>query len=105
MTIQTITIQNIPNQKVTCTVSGFRYEITLKDASGFMVYGVARDGTELLAVGHRVVNRSPLLPYRYLEEGNFILSISDESGEADYTQFGQTQFLYYVPKESLEVFR
>lgn len=99
-----ITLQAIPSQEIIVTVDGNRYQISLKDAGGFMVYGVTRNGANILENGTRVVSGTPLLPYKYMEAGNFALQVPD-SELPDYNQFGLTQFLYYASQEELESIR
>lgn len=102
--MQYLTLQQIPSQVVIATLDGFRYEITIKDAGGFMVCGVVRDGETLLEPGFRIVNGSPLIPYRYMENGNFTFEIPDDE-EPDYNQFESTQFLIYASPEELDSIR
>ena len=99
-----VTLQPIPNQEIIITLDSARYNIEIKSASGFMTYGVIRDGVTIIENGNRVVNGVPLLPYRYMEQGNFILDLPD-SELPDYKQFGATQFLYYASQSELEAVR
>ena len=48
-----ITLQSIPNQEVIVTLDGYRYSIQIKSASGFMTYGVTRDGVVIVENGNR----------------------------------------------------
>lgn len=99
-----ITLQQIPNQEVIITLDGFRYKIQIKSASGFMTYGVNRDGVIIIENGNRIVNGVPLLPYKYMEAGNFILDVPD-SELPDFTKFESTQFLIYASQEEIEAIR
>ena len=99
-----ITLQQIPNQEVIITLNGSRYKIQIKSASGFMTYGITRDGEVIIENGNRIVNGAPLLPYKHMEAGNFILDVPD-SELPDYTKFESTQFLIYVSQEELEAVR
>lgn len=102
--MELITLQAIPSQSVIITLDSNRYEIPIKDAGGFMVYGVIRNGLTILENGNRIVNGSPLLPYKYMEAGNLALSVPDAE-LPNYEQFGLTQFLYYASQEELESIR
>lgn len=102
--MELITLQSIPNQEVIVTLNDSRYKIQIKSASGFMTYGIERDGVVIIENGNRIVNGAPLLPYKYMEEGNFILDIPD-SELPDFTKFGSTQFLTYASQEELEAVR
>jgi len=99
-----ITLQQIPNQEVIITLDGSRYKIQIKSASGFMTYGIERDGVVIIENGNRVVNGAPLLPYKYMESGNFVLDIP-ETELPDYKKFGVTQFLFYASQEEIEAVR
>ena len=99
-----ITLQQIPNQEVVVTLDGSRYKIQIKSASGFMIYGIERDGVIIIENGNRIVNGAPLLPYKYMEAGNFILDVPD-SELPDYTKFESTQFLTYASQEELAAVR
>ena len=101
---QSITLQAIPSQEIIITLDSRRYEIQIKDAGDFMVYGISRDGETILETGFRIVNGEPLLPYKYMEDGNFAFVIPD-SEVADYTNFELTQFLIYASQEELEALR
>ncbi len=102
--MQNITLQSIPSQVAIVTLDDFRYEITIKDAGGFMVCGIVRDGVIILEPGFRIVNGEPLIPYRYLEGGNFAFDIPEDE-KPNYEQFQVTQFLVYASPEELESIR
>lgn len=102
--MENITLQSIPSQVAIVTLDGSRYEITIKDADGFMVCGIVRDGITILDPGFRIVNGTPLIPYRYLENGNFAFDIPEDE-TPNYEQFQTTQFLVYASPEELESIR
>ena len=96
-------IDPIPNQSFTVRLDNQRYDITLKETRGVMSANIARNDVELLT-GARVVAGTPLLPYRYQEEGNFFL-LTDAGDLPDYTKFGITQSLVYLTIEEVEAQR
>lgn len=101
-----ISISAVPNQTVTFTVEDYTYEMTLRslNAGAFMVYDLSIDSVEVLR-GFRFVPGQFLIPYRYLEKaGNFVLG-TDDDAEADYTEFGSTQFLYYYTADEVSEYR
>jgi len=102
--MQSITLQNIPNQELIVTIDGYRYSIPIKSANGFMTYGITRDGVVIVENGNRLVNGAPLFLYKYMETGNFILTVPDDE-LPDYKQFQSTQFLKYASKEELGLVR
>lgn len=101
---ESITLQAIPNQKIIITLDSRRYEIEIKSADGFMTYGIVRDGVTILENGFRVIGKQPLLPYRYMESGNFVFDIPDTE-DPDYKSFEITQFLFYLSQEEIEAAR
>lgn len=99
-----ITLQQIPNQEVIVTLDGSRYKIQIKSASSFMTYGIERDGVVIIENGNRIVNGTPLLTYKYMESGNFVLDVPDNE-LPDYKKFGSTQFLIFASQEEIEAIR
>lgn len=98
-----IPLEAIPNQSFSVRLDDALYDITIKEARGIMAVTIVRDNVELVS-GLRATAGTPLLPYRYQESGNFI--ITTENDEIPYyTQFGVTQNLIYASQEELEVLR
>lgn len=91
------------NQSLSIQLDGLRYDITVKEGNGVMCATVVRDGVTLVD-NVRLVAGTPVLPYRYQEDGNFALTTADE--ELPYfPQFGNTQFLVYLSNEELAALR
>lgn len=89
-----IPLSAVPNQSLTVTLDDERLVLTLKEANGVMVADLERNGTVLLS-GTRVLAGEPIIPYGYLESGNFImLTLNDEL--PDWRQFQTTQSLIYL---------
>ncbi len=100
---QQIQIQAIPNQSFSATLDERRYQLTIKEAGGVMSADVIRDNVTI-AQGARIAAGTPLIPYLYQEQGNFI--ITTEGGRIPYyQQFGITQFLIYASPLELVAFR
>jgi len=98
-----ITLQPIPRQEIVVTVDEVRYKIQILSAGDFMTYGIERDGVVIIENGARIVNGSPLLPYEYMQNGNFILEVPDDE-LPDYNNFLSTQTLYYASPDELEAY-
>ena len=96
-------IQAVPNQTLSMNLEDNRYVLTLRAANGIMAADVTRNETTILQ-GHRLVANAPVLPYRYLEAGNFVITSQDDE-LPDYEKFGLTQQLYYVTIAELAGFR
>ena len=95
-----VTIQAIPNQSFTVYLDGNNWNFTIQATNGVMSVTVLLNNT-LIISGARVVAGTPILPYLYLENGNFIF-LTQNGDLPDYTQFNITQFLYYYSIAELE---
>lgn len=98
-----IAIEAIPNQSLSINLDDGLYNITLKSTNGCMSADIVRDGETILS-GERIAAGTPLIPYRYLESGNFML-LTDDDDLPDYTKFGITQTLIYATQAELEALR
>lgn len=98
-----IPLQPIPNQTFSVTVDNSIYDITLKEANGIMAAFVVRDNVRIVS-GMRLVAGWPMIPYQYLESGNFVL-LTANNDLPYYTQFGISQSLIFFTQEELEVIR
>lgn len=98
--MRTINLDAIPNQELSVTLDGNRWDITIKECNGVMSATLLLNDVPLLS-GQRIVAGSPLIPYRYMQgSGNFwILTENDEL--PDYNRFGvDQQFIYMSPGET-----
>jgi hypothetical protein len=98
-----IALQAVPNQAFSVVLEDARYAVTIKEANGVMVADITRDNVVLIQ-GTRITAGTPLLPYRYLESGNFVLLTQDDALPY-YTEFGTTQSLVYVTKAEIASLR
>lgn len=89
-----INLAAVPNQSLSVRLDGHEYAISVLTIPGGAAVSIARDGIDLVT-GARITPGLPLLPYRYQQAGNFVLTTEGEA-LPDYTQFGVTQFLVYV---------
>ena len=96
-------ISAIPNQSLSIQLGGRLYDIALREANGVMAATIARDGVTLVSA-LRITAGTPLLPYRYQESGNFIMT-TDEETMPYWDQFGVTQFLVYLSAAELAAYR
>lgn len=99
-----IPLQAIPNQSIAnLRLSDSVWDITIKEANGYMAVDIVRDNV-ILQTGARVVSGEPLLPYAWQEKGNFVFTTSTQEVYPYYTNFSITQFLIYTsPAELLEI--
>lgn len=89
-----IELSTVANQSFSVRLDDERYDFLVKEARGTMVFSITREDVKLVD-SIRAVNGTPLLPYKYLEKGNFFLYTEGEE-LPDYNLFGVTQFLVYV---------
>jgi hypothetical protein len=103
--LRLIPINPIPVQSFTFNFGGNRYDFTFRFNEGFVTYDIAIDEIGIIS-GFPFAIGALLIPYKYLEaDGNFILSSEAGNQDADYTEFGDTQNLYYMSAEEAEAFR
>lgn len=98
-----IALSPIPNQSLSIRLDDHLYDIKIKQSNGCMSVTIARDNVTILD-NIRAVAQFPLIPYDYLENGNFIISTENDD-LPDYTQFGITQFLIYFSELELGTIR
>lgn len=90
---QTVPLQVQPNQSLTIRLDGASYEIAIKTAGSVMIADIARDGAALVN-GQRCLAGAPLLPYRYLQTGNFVFLTNNDT--APWWESFDTQALVYL---------
>lgn len=102
--MQTVPIQAIPSQTFTfIDPSNNTWEIGIKNVAMQMAFSISLNGTQLIqnccaVAGYRII------PYDYLERGNFVL-ITQNLQVPDYTQFGINQTLVFLEQADIEAFR
>lgn len=96
-------IATLPNQALSIQLDERIYEIELREANGVMSASMVRDGVTLVS-NIRVTAGTPLLPYRYQEAGNFIMT-TDGEAIPYWDQFNVTQFLVYLSADELAAYR
>jgi hypothetical protein len=94
-----VALQAIPNQTFTIILESNRYQISVIETAGVMSATISRNDA-ILIENIRITAGTFLLPYGYLEDGNFIvLNLNDEL--IYYTNFGSTQNLFYLTVSDL----
>jgi hypothetical protein len=96
-------IATLANQALSIQLDERFYEIELREANGVMAATITRDGVTIVS-NIRVTAGTPLLPYRYQEAGNFIMT-TDSEAIPYWDQFGVTQFLVYLSAAELAAYR
>lgn len=98
-----IPLAAIPNQAFTVALDGHNYAFKIYAIDDCMAVDLTRDNTLILS-GQRVVANFPIIPYGYLENGNFIFDTFNDDLPY-YTQFGITQSLIYASALELSTLR
>jgi hypothetical protein len=101
-----IPIANIPNQSFSINLDESQYDIRIHATSDrgipgneIMAVTIIRDSV-IIVSGMRAVSDYPIIPYAYLEDGNFfITTMNDEY--PDWRQFGNTQYLIFASQAEL----
>lgn len=98
-----LSLEQVPNQTLQFNNSGARYDVTIKEVNGIMAVDVSIDLVPVIT-GHRVGAGIPFLPYKYIEEGNFM--IITENDELPYwDKFGDTQTMFYIDADEIEAIK
>lgn len=103
MEMQQITINPIPNQTLSVQLDEELYTLTFKEGiEGIMSVDITRDDVVIVS-GARIVAGFPLIPYRYLTTGNFLIITANQEIPF-YTNFGVDQFLIYASPQEIAEF-
>lgn len=95
-----VPIEAVANQEFTIVLEGARYNLSIKQATGCMEMDIIRDDVVILT-GIRPVAGSPVIPYKYLERGNFLF-LTENDDLPWWEKFGATQSLLYLTIDEME---
>ena len=101
-----IPLQTIANQSLNIVLDGNNYTIRLHacEDKNSLVYGVTAvdivRNNIVIVSGMRAVCGTPLIPYAYLENGNFIF-VTQNDEYPNWNYFGINQFLIYASQAEL----
>lgn len=101
--MQFIPLNAIPNQIFSIDLDNHSYNISIKLAINVMVASIIRDNIPII-ISVRLTPWNSLIPYPYLESGNFALVTANDEYPI-YTQFQITQFLVYASQLELNQLR
>ncbi len=101
--MQSIPIQAIPNQSFSITLDRNQWNFTLKTTNGVISVTLAKNNVTIIE-NLRAVANTLIIPAPYLEAGNFLF-LTQNFELPDYTQFGITQLLIYIPAIGLTALR
>lgn len=98
-----IPLAAFPNQEFVVNIEQTTYQISLWDGNYCMLIDISQNGVPIIT-GQVCNAGSLLIPYLYLESGNFVfLTATDELPY--YTKFGITQSLVYLTQAELDELR
>lgn len=93
--MQTIALQQVPNQRLSANLDGNRWDIVVKEADGIMFVDLTMNDVAVLT-GQRVVAGTPAIPYEYLQGfGNFLF-LTEGEALPYWDRFTIDQQLVYV---------
>lgn len=98
-----IPLQTVPNQSLSIQLDDVNYDFEIRSMPGtstIMVFDITIDN-ELIVEGVRAVPAYPLIEYKYLENGNFIV-ITENDDYPDWEKFQISQFLLYASNAEIE---
>lgn len=98
-----IPIQAIPNQNFSINLDNNLFDITLRTTNGITSASFTINGTDTID-NIRCVAGSVLIPYAYLEAGNFMF-LTNNYQFPIYTQFNISQTLVYFTAAELATIR
>lgn len=102
--MQTIAFQSIPSQVFNyIDPAGNQWDIGIRLVSQQVAFSFTLNGATLIT-GITAVPNVPIIPYQYLENGNFLITTQNQQ-IVDYTQFGLTQTLYFLEPADLAALR
>lgn len=97
--MRVVPLAAVPNQSFTVTLNETRWSLRLTAGRGVAICDVSKSG-ELLLSGSRVLAGEPLIPYAYLQAGNFLFVVN--GGDLpDYQKFNVSQFLVYLSDDEI----
>lgn len=94
-----VPIAAVPNQNFTITLDNNQYDLSIYVTTNIMAMDIIRNNQTII-MGQRIVADYPIIPYLYLEDGNFFFT-SENGDYPFYTQFNVSQQLIYVSQIEL----
>lgn len=98
--MQEIPFEALPSQEISVQVDGANYVLRFYTSGTVMLVDITRDNIPLIT-GSRVLAGELIIPYRYQENGNFLM-LTDGGVLPDYTI---PMTLVYMSDEELAVIR
>ncbi len=98
-----VPISAVVNQTFSIVLDSNQYDLAIYLAKNVMAMDISRNN-EIILLGARLVPNALIIPYRYLENGNFFM-VTEDGQYPIYTEFGVTQFMYFISQTELAAIR
>jgi hypothetical protein len=98
-----VPLQAVPNQSFSIQLDGNNYDLSIRDCGNIMAVDVSINNT-IIVIGCRAVPGNFILPYRYLENGNFLITTLDDE-YPDWRRFGLDQLMVFGTQAELNAIR
>lgn len=95
-----IPLKPFPRQSLSVVLEGALYELSLKECNGIMAVSVTRDDA-VIVNNRRAVAGAPIIPSRYLNDGNFFI-ITDNDELPYYTAFEGSDVFVWMTNEEID---
>lgn len=93
----------VPNQSLSIRLDNQFYTIRIVYTEGVMSVSIKRGNINVIS-NQRAVAGFPIIPYTYLENGNFAI-LTKNGDYPNYNQFGTTQTFVFATQAELEAIR
>ena len=95
-----VDLQPLLSQQIAIRLDGDQYVLRIYNTTAGVLCDLTRDEVVVIR-GIRIVGGTPLIPYTYLQDGNFMLVTADNE-LPEYTKFGVDQYLIFFTQAELE---
>lgn len=96
-----IPLSQVPNQTLDVQLNGKTFTLTIHQGATSTLMDVSVNGVAVASSARIVTRQLVLFSAQETLNGNFFLDILDNESLPDYTQFGKSQFLYYLSPSEL----
>ncbi|EJF89118.1 phage baseplate plug family protein [Bartonella tamiae] len=100
--MRTINLISVPAQTFSLRLDNKRFRLRINEGLGTMLADIDVDGTKIINAT-RILAGQPLIPYQWLEHGNFIM-LTEKGDLPDWHLFNKDQTLIYLTKEEMADF-
>ena len=88
-----------PNQEFSIEIGSNLYDFSIKLIVQCLAISISRNNISLIS-NFRILGNQPILPYRFLYDGNFFLN-TENNEIAIWSELGISQKLYYLSNNEI----